>query len=50
MKKKEISQRCLTVSSVELGEAWCVTARELGGAPEGRWWQVGHQRAVTSLC
>lgn len=27
-----------------------MTAGELGGAPEGRWRQIGHQGAVTLLC
>lgn len=40
----------LTVPPVEFGEAWRVTAGQLGGAPEGCWRQIGHQRAVTLLC
>jgi len=40
----------LTISSVELGEARGMAAGQLRGAPEGRWQQVRHQRAVTHFC
>lgn len=40
----------LTFSPVEFGEARRVTAGQLGGAPEGCWRQIGHERAVTLLC
>lgn len=43
-------KRFLTVSPVEFGEARRVTAGQMGGAPEGRRRQIGHQRAVTHLC
>lgn len=40
----------LTFSPVEFGEARSVAAGQLGGAPEGRRRQIGHQRAVAHLC
>lgn len=40
----------LTFSPVELSEARPVAAGQLRGAAEGRWQEVGHQRAVADLC
>lgn len=47
---QKLNSLVLTVSAVEFGEARCVAAGQLGGAPEGGRQQTGNQSGVARLC